>query len=346
MLNFKLKRLALVAIVFLAGVFWWRSTRYGLPSQQLFTKQGSWEQSPAHDGPYAWKHVPQRYPVAAMIPLPSGILNTAIPNIQAVFPTESGPRRSWRLKRLEAVREAMKHSWRGYKKYAWMHDEVTPLTKGYKDPFGGWGATLIDALDTLWIMGMEKEFYFAVSSLEKVDFSTTTLETVNVFETTIRYLGGLLAAYDLTNGKHPILLEKAIQLGEMLYVAFDTPDRMPVTRWNWREAYKGTDQRAGSMVLSAEIGSLTLEFTRLSQLTGDPRYYDAVQRIMDHLQAAQKQTSIPGLWPMVFDVFDLNFYRGNTFTLGGMADSLYEYIPKVGYFLGLHSTLTIARGFR
>jgi mannosyl-oligosaccharide alpha-1,2-mannosidase len=224
------------------------------------------------------------------------------------------------------------HSWRGYEKYAWMHDEVTPITKRYKNPFGGWGATLVDSLDTLWIMGMEKEFTYAVSALEKIDFSTARLETLNVFETTIRYLGGLLAAHDLTNGKYPILLKKAIELGEMLYVAFDTPDRMPVTRWNWREAYRGTDQRAGSMTLSAEIGSLTVEFTRLSQLTGDPRYYDAVQRITDHLQAAQNRTSIPGLWPMAFNVYELDFHRGNTFTMGGMADSLYEYIPKVGPF--------------
>ncbi|KAE9966406.1 hypothetical protein BLS_007029 [Venturia inaequalis] len=241
---------------------------------------------------------------------------------------------SWRLKRLKAVKEAMIHSWGGYKKFAWKQDEVTPISKGRKNPFGGWGATLVDSLDTLWIMGMEEEFASAITTLEDIDFSQSPQQILNVFETTIRYLGGLLAAYDISEGKYPILLAKAIAIGDMLYLAFDTPDRMPIARWNWRDNLSGAAQSAGTMVLSAEIGSMTLEFTRLSQLTGNPKYYDAVQRIMDHLQAAQKRTAIPGLWPLAFNVYELNFYKGSTFTMGGMADSLYEYIPKEYLMLG------------
>jgi len=114
-----------------------------------------------------------------------------------------------------------------------MHDEVSPISKGNKDHFGGWGASLVDSLDTLWIMNMDKEFSIAVAALEKIDFTTTPLETLNIFETTIRYLGGLLSTHDLTKGKYPVLLKKALDLGEMLYIAFDTPNRMPVTRWYW-----------------------------------------------------------------------------------------------------------------
>lgn len=84
-------------------------------------------------------------------------------------------------------------------------------------------------------MGLQKEFAFAVASIKHIDFSTASLETINVFETTIRYLGGLLAAHDLCGGKWPILLEKATELGEMLYVAFDTPNRLPLTRWLWKQ---------------------------------------------------------------------------------------------------------------
>jgi mannosyl-oligosaccharide alpha-1,2-mannosidase len=115
-----------------------------------------------------------------------------------------------------------------------MHDEVMPITKGNRNHFGGWGATLIDALDTLWIMDMEKDFAIATAALEKIDFTTTPLDVLNLFETTIRYLGGLLAAHDLSKGKYPILMSKALQLGDMLYMAFDTPNRMPVTRWYWK----------------------------------------------------------------------------------------------------------------
>jgi hypothetical protein len=116
-----------------------------------------------------------------------------------------------------------------------MHDEVTPLTGKYKDPFGGWAATLIDSLDTLWIMGMKKEFEKAALATKDIDFSRSPATTINVFETTIRYLGGLLAAFEVSNRKYPILLGKAVELGDFLMKAFDTPNRMPITRWEWKK---------------------------------------------------------------------------------------------------------------
>jgi mannosyl-oligosaccharide alpha-1,2-mannosidase len=83
------------------------------------------------------------------------------------------------------------------------------------------------------------------------------------------------------------------------------------------------------MVLSAEIGSLTLEFTRLTQLLGDPRYFDAVQRIMDVFDSQQNQTKLPGMWPVVVNAREMDFAGYTDFTIGGMADSLYEYLVKV-----------------
>lgn len=330
---------AFFAFSWLALVVWKRENLSAVYQQLLSSKQGNSPYLPQELGKsgklpghqWNWTDAFEKHPVpiSAMKPLPSGKPITTIPEIQAIFPTESASRKSWRLKRLKAVKEAMIHSWGGYKKFAWKQDEVTPISKGRKNPFGGWGATLVDSLDTLLIMGMEEEFAAAVSALDGIDFSQSPQQVLNVFETTIRYLGGFLAAHDLSDGKYPILLDKAIAIGDMLYLAFDTPDRMPITRWNWRDNLSGAAQSAGTVVLSAEIGSLTLEFTRLSQLTGNPKYYDAVQRIMDHLHAAQKRTAIPGLWPLTFNVYELNFYKGSTFTMGGMADSLYEYIPKV-----------------
>lgn len=74
---------------------------------------------------------------------------------------------------------------------------------------------------------------------------------------------------------------------------------------------------------------MALEFTRLSQLTGDPRFYDAVKRVNDVLDREQSKTNIPGLWPVVFDAQQESFKQDFLFTLGGRADSLYEYVPKV-----------------
>ena len=51
----------------------------------------------------------------------------------------------------------------------------------------------------------------------------------------------------------------------------------------------------------AELGSLSVEFTRLSQLTGQDRYYDAIAQIADELEKMQSETKIPGLWPNMID---------------------------------------------
>ena len=125
------------------------------------------------------------------------------------------------------------HAWNGYKSHAWMRDEVSPSSGRYEDSFSGWGATLVDSLDALVIMGLDKELEIALEALEHIDFTTTFSREVNVFEIVIRYMGGFLAAHDLTEGKYPILLKKAVELGEMIFNCFDTHNRMPQMRWDW-----------------------------------------------------------------------------------------------------------------
>jgi len=83
-------------------------------------------------------------------------------------------------------------------------------------------------------MNLTAEFEHAVMAVARIDFGYTDDVEINVFETTIRYMGGLLAAYDLSVGKDAVLLTKATELGEFLLAAFDTRVRMPVTRWPWR----------------------------------------------------------------------------------------------------------------
>lgn len=81
---------------------------------------------------------------------------------------------------------------------------------------------------------------------------------------------------------------------------------------------------------------MSLEFTRLSQITGDPKYFDAVQRITDNLHRTQNLTRLPGLWPLSFDAHALRF-SDSYFTVGGMADSTYEYLVKEYLLLGAQS---------
>ena len=256
-----------------------------------------------------------------------------LPQVQHDFGPETDEAKAIRLQRLGAVKSSFEHSWAGYKEHAWMQDELSPLDGGSVQAFGGWAATLVDSLDTLWIMGMKEEFDEAVDAAKDIDFNSTNESMLNIFETTIRYLGGFLGAYDLTGGTYPVLLQKATEVGDLLYCAFDTPNRMPVTRWYWQQALEGAQQKAGSATLIAEIGSLTLEFTRLSQLTGNLKYYDAVKRILDEFEKPQTHTSLPGLWPTFMNADTLSF-QDNSYTLGGMADSWYEYLPKQHMLIG------------
>jgi len=62
---------------------------------------------------------------------------------------------------MEAVLEAFRHSWKAYRTYAWGHDELLPITKSYTEWFGV-GLTLVDALDTMYIMGLEQGFFLFV----------------------------------------------------------------------------------------------------------------------------------------------------------------------------------------
>jgi mannosyl-oligosaccharide alpha-1,2-mannosidase len=181
-----------------------------------------------------WANITESYPATSYLPLPSGLPNP-IPLIQCSPSTEDRPSRILRLERRAAIKESFEHAWAGYKNHAWLKDEVSPITGGHVNSFGGRAATLVDSLDTLWMMGLYDEFAFAVRALEEIDFSTTELETLNLFETTIRYLGGLLAAYDISGQRHIGLVEKAVVLGDFLYKAFDTPNRMPHTRWEWKQ---------------------------------------------------------------------------------------------------------------
>ena len=94
-------------------------------------------------------------------------------------------------------------------------------------------------------------------------------------------------------------------------------------------AAEGQRQAADSSVLVAELGSLSLEFTRLSQISKDPRYFDAIQRITDQFDSQQETTKLPGMFPVVVNAKDLDLGSDSGYTLGAMADSFYEYLPKV-----------------
>ncbi|KAF2434175.1 alpha-mannosidase IC [Tothia fuscella] len=244
-------------------------------------------------------------------------------------------------KRREAVTETFMRAWTAYKQKAWLKDEVQPMTGKWNNQFGGWGATLIDTLDTLWIFDMKEEFQEAIDAALTVDFNNPPDDKdISIFETTIRFLGGLISAYELPGCRDTRLLDKAIEVGDMLYHAFDNPNRMPIGKWNPKvvllDGVGPTPPDKGSFV---SIGSLSMELTRLSQLTGDMRYFDAVQRLTDILESQQYTTKLPGMWPLEYSWQEVVF-DGNSFGLGANADSSYEYLLKMYPLLGGTSQAT------
>lgn len=79
-------------------------------------------------------------------------------------------------------------------------------------------------------MGLDEEFNEAKEFVSKISW-TSTEEPVQLFETVIRYLGGFLSAYDLSN--ETIFLEKAVELTNLLLPAFDTPTGVPYQYMNF-----------------------------------------------------------------------------------------------------------------
>lgn len=180
-----------------------------------------------------WVQRPEHHPVKSFIPLPGGEPKN-VPKIQHDFGPETEEQKKLREERQARVKESFVHAWNGYKEHAWGKDEVSPVSGSYRNSFGGWGATLVDSMDTLWIMGLKDDFQRCLTAVAEIDWARNDEEVVNVFETTIRYLGGLLAAYDISDEAYPLLLKRAVDLGEVLYKSFDTPNRMPMTRWEWK----------------------------------------------------------------------------------------------------------------
>ena len=252
---------------------------------------------------------------------------------------ESPVLKAQRQRRLAEVRDTFLHAWNGYKEEAWAQDELRPVMGGFKKTFCGWAATLVDSLDTLIIMELYEEFDLALVELAKIDFTGTEGCQINLFETTIRHLGGLLSAYDLSGGKRKILIDKAVELAEVLFTAFDTPNRMPTPHYVWSATDpRSNNHKPSQSVVLAVLGSLSLEFTRLSQITGNDKYYDGIQRVMNELEKWQSETSLPGMWPAIVDSTKVNEtialgspMKGSAelYTLGALADSAYEYLPKV-----------------
>lgn len=216
------------------------------------------------------------------------------------------------------VKAEFLHAWNGYKKYAWGHDDLKPVSKTFRD----WYApetvlmTKVDSLDSLILLGFKKEadetrkYITANLSFDKDIY-------VQNFEITIRVLGGLLSAYQMTKDKK--LLALADDLGARLLPVFDSPTGLPYRYVNLK-----TGKTKGEISNPAETGTLLIEFGTLSKLTGKAVYYEKAKRALVETYNRRSPIGLVGT--------NINVETGkwtNTDShISAEIDSYYEYLLK------------------
>jgi mannosyl-oligosaccharide alpha-1,2-mannosidase len=141
----------------------------------------------------------------------------------------------------------------------------------------------------------------------------------NVFEITIRVLGGLLSTYNLS--KDEMFLEKAVVLADKLLVCFDSPSNIPISSINLLDGVGIPSYNGAS---TSEATTLQMEFKYLSYLTKDPKYWNAVQLVMKKIFQLQRED---GLVP-IFISTDTGKFITDEIRLGSRGDSYYEYLIK------------------
>ncbi|CAB3398851.1 unnamed protein product [Caenorhabditis bovis] len=231
--------------------------------------------------------------------------------------------------RRQKVKEMMVHAWSGYKNYSWGSNELKPIAKraNSQNIFGGshMPATIIDAIDTLYLMDLMDEFDEARRYIkEKFSMDSSTTTTLSVFETTIRILGGLLSTYAFTGDE--VFLTKAREVGEALLPAFNTPSGIPKSNLDVKTKYASNYGWAnGGQSILAEFGSLHLEFVYLSRASKSPIFEKKVRKVRDAMDRVPK---IDGLYSNYVNPETGKFAAGYHMSLGALGDSFYEYLIK------------------
>lgn len=235
----------------------------------------------------------------------------------------------------EDVRSEMRWAWNHYRERAWGKDQIRPISGGFESfPLKDHhvGLSLIEALDTLWVMELDDEFQEGVEWVKSnLDFDVNG--EVSVFETSIRLVGGLLSAYHACGD--PVLLAKARELADRLLPSFAaSPIGIPHRYINLR-----TGALRGQETNPAETGTFLPEFGFLSRATGDDRYRAVAKRAL--VSMFERRSKI-GLLADSIDCMT-GEWKSRRATIGPPSDSYYEYLWDGWDLLGDRDCLRIYR---
>uniref|UniRef100_A0A8C5CP96 alpha-1,2-Mannosidase n=1 Tax=Gadus morhua TaxID=8049 RepID=A0A8C5CP96_GADMO len=232
--------------------------------------------------------------------------------------------------RQQRIKSMFYHAYNSYLDNAFPYDELRPLTCDGQDTWGSFSLTLIDALDTLLVLGNNTEFQ-RVSSLlqDTVDFNMDV--NASVFETNIRVVGGLLSAH-LLSGRGGVeaepgwpcagpLLRMAADAAAKLLPAFQTSSGMPYGTVNLA---RGVSPSETPVTCTAGVGTFILEFAALSRLTGDPQFETAARHALLALWDTRSEIGLVGNH---IDVQSRKWVAQDT-GIGAGVDSYLEYLVK------------------
>ena len=242
--------------------------------------------------------------------LQSSLYSIKFPNISADY------------RKQKAIKEAFLHAWNGYKKYSWGHDIYHPISKGYTDYLKG-GLTIIDSLSTLIIMKLNDELELSKHFIEK---NFKPKGEWSLFEFIIRYIGGFISAYYLSNDE--FYKKYAIMLGEAIYPIIDKKKGFFSSRFyiqkvktqfiastnystNFLGFFKGKFKNLNNdEYCLAEVGSFQMEFLALTELTGNKKFANLSLNVYRKLWQNEKSRGL----------------LSNT--IGSGYDTYYEYFIK------------------
>ena len=248
-----------------------------------------------------------------------------------------------RLSLLQETRHMFTTAYDCYMRCAFPQDELDPiqcLGRGpdlqhpeninINDVLGDYSLTLVDSLSTLAVMGNATEFQRAVrKAVEYLDFDRGS--TVQIFEATIRVVGGLLSAHLLMTEEDTRLkpdwysgelLTLAHDLADRLLPSFASPTDLPHPRVN---LVHGLPLKGVRETCTAGAGSLILEMGILSRLLNDPVYEALSRRAVERLWESRDNGT--GLFGNVLNI-ESGEWTNRVSGLGAGIDSFYEYLLK------------------
>lgn len=255
----------------------------------------------------------------------------------------------WELQDYRAqVKELFQFAHDSYLANGYPFDEVRPLScvpnvRNFddiedtmtNDVLGNFSVTLIDSLTTIAIFNDRDKFYDTVELIRESFPRKFDLDSiVQVFETTIRIVGGLISSHlyatDPSKGVYlgeqydGILLDLARDMADRLLPAYLTTTGLPLPRINLRH---GMRSLTADMVAENNVAAMAgpvFEFTMLSYLTNDEKYREVTRYAMNKTWSLRSDLD---LLPMSFNPKTGQCYSHFT-GIGASIDSFYEYALK------------------